>query len=110
MSPTAAADATPPASPRRPLFRGSIWFRVSALTAAGLVAIFLSTMLLAAIGITDNSSSGGTHGSDRTSETAPDGSGREHDSSADHQSGDRDSSRNHSSGGDGGSRDHGSGE
>lgn len=93
---------------RRLRNRGPIWVRVSVITGVVLVAIFLSTMLLAAAGIGDRDDSGG-HGSDQPMEMDTDGTGGDH-GSGDHGSGnDGRSGADHGSS-DGQNSDHDSGD
>jgi hypothetical protein len=116
MTPTSASQAAKgeatPSAKRRLTSGVPIWVRVSVITGVVLVAVLLSTILLAAVGIGDSGDSGGGHGCPGAMEMNSDGSNGDHSSRGDHSSGgDRGSGSDHSSGGDRGSvRDHGSGD
>ncbi len=57
-----ATDTERPSAKRRLMRRAPMWVRVSAITAAVLIGVLLSTMFLGASGVGDRGRSGG-HGS-----------------------------------------------
>ena len=76
---------------RRLMSRVPIWVRVSAITAAVLIGVLLSTMFLGASGVADRDRPGG-HGSgdkmEMNSDTGSDHSGGDHGPGSDHTGGD----------------------
>ena len=109
---TPGAVAEPPSQSTRLqrrglLSRGPIWMRVSMFTALVLVGVFLSTMVVAAIGIGDGSNGGGGHGSGQRMEMRP---GGDHGARGDHESGEGGTETDHGSSDDPSTRDHDSGD